>query len=127
MHEMASMHATFQHMATIVDSVIESRITDALAACTSMNDVLVVPTPFQQPPYDLVVVRAPGSLRKPAEGCVLIEHLSVTGNNDSIERPDRVGGATVLPIHDREVRDQPNWPAQAQVEEPHRGLTPGQH
>ena len=32
-------------------------------------------------------MRAPGSLAKPSEGLVLIEHLSVTGRNDRIERP----------------------------------------
>jgi hypothetical protein len=76
-----------RHMAMIVDSVMASGMTENLAACTSMHDRLVVPTPVSDPPYDYVAVRAPSSLRTPHDGCVLIEHLSVTGRDDVIERP----------------------------------------
>ena len=74
-------------MVDIVDSVIESRSADLLAGCTSMHDLIVVTVPIPEPPYDVVAVRAPGSLGKPADGQVIIEHLSTTGHNDRIERP----------------------------------------
>lgn len=85
--EMADRHAQFQHMSDIVKSVLASGRTEALAGCTSMHDLMVVPTPIPEPPYGLVAVRAPGSLREPATGLVRIEHLSVTGHDDAIERP----------------------------------------
>jgi len=43
--------------------------------------------PQTDPPTTFVAVRAPGSLAKPSEGLVLIEHLSVTGRSNRIERP----------------------------------------
>ena len=74
-------------MVDIVDSVIESRTADLLAACTSMHNLIVVTVPIPKPPYDVVVVRAPGSLGKPADGQGVIEHLSTTGHDDRIHRP----------------------------------------
>lgn len=52
-----------------------------------MHDLIVVPTPIPEPPYGVVVVRAPGSIREPAMGFVRIEHLSTTGHDDVIDRP----------------------------------------
>jgi hypothetical protein len=43
--------------------------------------------PIPEPPYDVVAVRAPGSLHPPGNGQVLIEHLACTGHNDRVERP----------------------------------------
>ena len=74
-------------MSDIVKSVLASDQTAALAACTSMHDLIVVPTPLPEPPYGVVAVRAPGSLHRPATGFVRIEHLSTTGQNDVIDRP----------------------------------------
>ena len=51
-----------------------------------MHNRLVAPRPATTPPFGVVVVRAPGSPHPPPDGCVLIEHLSDTGNNDRIER-----------------------------------------
>jgi hypothetical protein len=62
-------------------------VTVRLAGCTSMHHLLVVSTPIREPPYDVIVVRAPGSLHPPRQGQVLIGHLSCTGRNDCIERP----------------------------------------
>jgi hypothetical protein len=84
---MANRHPEFQHMADIANSVIQSQTTSLLAACTSMHDLIVVPVPIPDPPYDVVAVHAPGSLAAPQAGCVVIEHLACTGHNDSIERP----------------------------------------
>lgn len=74
-------------MSDIVKSVLASDQAQALAGCTSMHDLIVVPTPIPEPPYAVVAVRAPGSLHEPASGFVRIEHLSVTGRDDAIDRP----------------------------------------
>lgn len=74
-------------MSDIVKSVMASNQARALAACTSMHDLIVVPTPIAEPPYGVVAVRAPGSLYEPGRGMVRIEHLSPTGHNDVIDRP----------------------------------------
>lgn len=85
---MAERNPSFQHMADIVNSVIDSGSSDLLAAFTSMHDLMALATPIPDLPFDLVAVRAPGSLHPPsAHGLVLIEHLATTGNNDRIERP----------------------------------------
>ena len=65
---MAVRDARFQHMSNIVESVLTSDQAEALAACTSMHDLIVVPAPVSKPPYGVVVVRAPGSLHEPATG-----------------------------------------------------------
>ena len=83
----ASTHPEFRHMWAIVSSVREVGAQDVLAAFASMHDLMVRATPLPDPPYDLVAVRAPDSLAKVTSGTVLIEHLSVTGRNDRIERP----------------------------------------
>jgi hypothetical protein len=85
---MSDLHPEFAHMAAIADSVQASGAAGLLAATTSMHDLLPVPVPVPDPPCDLIAVRAPGSLRDPLPGHVLIEHLSCTGRNDRIERPD---------------------------------------
>ena len=87
MDEMAMKHEEFRHMEAIVRSVLDSEAVDRLAAYTSMHDLIVVDVPIPEPPYGVVAVRAPGSLRPPRDGQVLIEEMSVTGHNDRIERP----------------------------------------
>jgi hypothetical protein len=84
---MADRHVEFRHMSDIVKSVLASDQAGALAACTSMHDLIVVPTPIPEPPYGVVAVRAPGSIRQPPMGFVRIEHLSTTGHDDVIDRP----------------------------------------
>ena len=85
--ELAEVHHELGHMAAVADSVVASGSADSLAGCTSMHDIVVVATPVREPPYDVVVVRAPGSLHPPRAGCVLIEHLTGTGRDDAIEHP----------------------------------------
>lgn len=52
-----------------------------------MHDLVVVDTPIPEPPFEVVVVRTPGSLHPPRAGKVLVEHVSLTGHDDRIERP----------------------------------------
>jgi hypothetical protein len=84
---MADRDPNFAHMSDIVKSVLACDRTAELAACTSMHDLVVVPTPVPDPPYGVVIVRAPSSLQRPPFRHVVIEHLSTTGYNDRIERP----------------------------------------
>ena len=87
LREMAEQHAEFTHMARIAESVIVTGTTNLLAGCTSMHDLIVVPVPLPDPPYDVIAVRAPSSIRTPPTGQVIIEHLACTGHNDRIQRP----------------------------------------
>lgn len=84
---MAERDLSFAYMTAVIKSVMESDATDALAATTSMHDLVVTPTPVSEPPLDVVIVRAPSSLHRPLSGHVLIEQQSLTGHNDRIERP----------------------------------------
>lgn len=84
---MALRFPEFGHMAAIARSVRASGMAAQLAGTISMHDLLVVTVPVPEPPYDVIAVRAPGSLHPPRAGHVLIEHLSCTGRDDRIERP----------------------------------------
>lgn len=85
--ELASDDPLFQHMADVVASVLACGKTAELAGTTSMHDLIVARQPLVAPPYDVVFVRAPSSLRPVPSGKVVIEHLSTTGHDDRIERP----------------------------------------
>jgi hypothetical protein len=83
----AALHPRFDHMVAIVDSIIECDAQAQLAACTSMHDLIVVVTPVPDPPYDVIRVCSPSSLRPVPPDMVMIEYLAATGNNDRIVRP----------------------------------------
>jgi len=87
--ELTETHPEFGYLGDIVESIIGSPAAGLLAGTTSMHDLLITDVPVQPPPIECVIVRAPGSMHPPPPGCVLIEHLSHTGRNDSIERPAR--------------------------------------
>lgn len=74
-------------MSDVVRSVLDVGAEHDLAAFTSMHDLMVRSTPLPDPPCDLVAVRSPSSMANVRTGFVVIEHLSVTGRNDRIERP----------------------------------------
>jgi hypothetical protein len=84
---MAERDARFTYLVEIVDSVLTSGLTGSLAATTSMHDLIVAALPLIEPPFDVIAVRAPGSLREPPPGQVLMEHLTPTGHDDRITRP----------------------------------------
>ena len=85
--EMAARNPSLGYLVDIVDSVLVGERASALCATTSMHDLIVSTMPVPDPPFGVIAVRAPGSVRPPSDGNVLIEHLSVTGHNDRIERP----------------------------------------
>ncbi|MEQ1700759.1 MAG: hypothetical protein ABMA25_11645 [Ilumatobacteraceae bacterium] len=76
-----------RYLLEIIDSVMASGSVGDLAVTTSMHDLLVVGRPVPEPPMDVLIVRAPGSLHRPAEGHVLIEYLGVSGRDTRSERP----------------------------------------
>jgi hypothetical protein len=84
---MAINHEEFGYLAAVAASVIETQSTEVLAGLTSMHDIIVTSTPVPDAPLDVVAVRAPGLLRSPEAGKVLVEHVAVSGHNDRIERP----------------------------------------
>ena len=75
------------HLVAIIESVIDTGAVSQLAAASSMYDLIVVDRPIPEPPYSVVYVRSPISVRPPAPGTVVIEHCSLTGWIDRIERP----------------------------------------
>lgn len=87
-------HDRPDYLFEIIDSVIAHGADRHLAVTTSMHDLIIAQRPVGDPPYDVVAVRAPGSLRGPSPGTVLIEHLSVMGKNTTIQRP----AAEALPL-----------------------------
>ena len=84
---MSGRYESFAHMSAIAHSVIDSGCSTALAGITSMHDIVVTSTPVPEPPLDVVIVRAPSSLRRPRAGHVVIEQRSLTGHDDRIETP----------------------------------------
>ncbi|MFF2555053.1 hypothetical protein ACFVUS_28895 [Nocardia sp. NPDC058058] len=91
---MSLRHSDFQYLSDIVDSILLSGHDHRLAGQTSMHDLVVTTRPILKPPYEEVVVRAPGSLEPPPAGSVMIDCLSDTGHSDRIIAP--VGEAVPL-------------------------------
>lgn len=78
----------FGYLAEILASIVSSGRADDLAVTTSMHDPVITPRPVPEPPLDVVIVRAPNSLRNgPRPGHVVIEEMPLTGHGDLIERP----------------------------------------
>lgn len=84
---MADAHPEFGYMVDVVDSIMASDVRDELAGCTTMHDLLVVPRPIAPPPYDVIRVCSPSSLRAVPDGCVVVEHHAATGNDERIGLP----------------------------------------
>jgi hypothetical protein len=73
---LAERDESFAYMAAVVRSVLDSGAAQSLAGTTSMHDLVVTSRPVTEPPLDVVIVRAPGSLHTPSPGHVLIEQRS---------------------------------------------------
>jgi hypothetical protein len=84
---MAEEHSEFQYLADIIESLGASGRDKQLAGSTSMHDLVVVPQPVGKQVYELLIVRAPSSMRPGPRGLVRIEHLSSTGHNECVDRP----------------------------------------
>lgn len=74
------------HVEELIQSIIGSSLADRLVGLTSMFDLVVAQAPATNPPFDVIHVRSPFSLRRPGRGLVVIEHVSTTGYDDRIER-----------------------------------------
>ena len=85
--DIADQDGRFTYMVEVIESVVSSGLTGSLGATTSMHDLIVATLPLMEPPFDVIAVRAPGSLRSPPIGSVLIEHLTPTGHDERIARP----------------------------------------
>ena len=85
--ELTSRHAPFCPLLDIVSSIETAGCADQIAGTTSMHDLLVVTEPVPEPPMDVLIVRAPSSLHPPTAGLVRIEHTTISGRTDRIERP----------------------------------------
>jgi hypothetical protein len=85
--DMVRIDRSFTYLAEIVNSVRGSEAADLIVGRTSMHDLFVAEAPATEPPFDVLIVRAPGSLREAPVGRVVIEHESLTGHDDKIERP----------------------------------------
>ncbi|WP_028709182.1 hypothetical protein [Propionicicella superfundia] len=74
-------------MVDIVRSIITSGRADELGSATSHFDLIVAAQPADEPPFDVIAVRTLAGLRPPPNDRVRIEHQSLTGHDDSIDRP----------------------------------------
>ena len=71
----------------IIDSVINTGADEVLAVATSMHDPAITPRPATDPPFDVVIVCAPGSGRRHPEGSIRIDFQSALGKHTEIVRP----------------------------------------
>lgn len=81
-HHWDGLPETFRFMVDLAESLRDSPVADELAGATSMHDLLVAIAPATEPPFE--VLRIGGSSRP---GFLRIEHRSLTGHDDAIERP----------------------------------------
>jgi hypothetical protein len=75
------------HLFEAIDCLVATGAGDLLVVTTSMHDLVVAVKPVDDPPHDVVVVRAPGSLLAAKQGSIRIEHLVVPGHDTAIDRP----------------------------------------
>jgi hypothetical protein len=80
-------HPEGRYLLDIIDSVLNSGVMDALAVTTSMHDLVVVGRPVPEPLMEVLVVRAPSSLKSPSPGHVLVQYLASSGRDTVSERP----------------------------------------
>lgn len=85
--ELTVAHPQFSYLAEVVRSIRDSEAAGDLVGTTSMHDLVIASAPPSEPPLEVIVVRAPSSLRPPKDKHVIVEHRSLTGHDDHIERP----------------------------------------
>jgi hypothetical protein len=97
------------YLLEILDDAIAVGLDSVVGLGTSMHDLVFSPLPASSP-MDVVVVRAPGSLRAPRQGNVRIEFVTASGHAKAIERPSSDGVALFWRFMREEfgvTRDQP--------------------
>ena len=90
------------YLLSIIDSVLEHGADEMLALTTSMHDLVIALRPVDDPPLDVILVAAPGSLRSHPYGTVRIDYIAVNGENTQIVRPTD----EALPLFWRFVRTE---------------------
>lgn len=75
------------YLFAIIDSVLEHRADEMLALTTSVHDLVVALKPIDDPPLDVILVAAPGSIRIHTDDSVRIDYIAVNGENTKIIRP----------------------------------------
>ena len=86
--EVEGMSDRGQYLFSIIDSVLEYGADELLALTTSMHELVVALRPIDDPPLDVILVAAPGSLRRHPDRTVRIDYVAVNGQNTEIVRPE---------------------------------------
>ena len=76
-----------EYLFRIIDSVVDAGGDELLAVTTSMHDLVIAPLPIEDPPFDVVLVAAPGSARIHPAGTVRIDYQGVNGRSTELVRP----------------------------------------
>ena len=100
--ELSQNSPEHDYLVSVLDSVIESDAADQLVGTFWMLDLAVAAAPVRPAPIELILVRGSGSVRPPPSGLVRIEHLSVSGHNDVVDRPP----SEALPLFWRFVKEK---------------------
>jgi hypothetical protein len=85
--EHAARQPQSSYLVDIVRSVIASPASGELAGSLGMIDLFVAARPIPDPPFEVISIRGPASLRPPPRGLIRIEHLALSNRNDVIDRP----------------------------------------
>ena len=83
---LAEMGPEFAHEVAIVDSIQASGVSEQLAYKTSMHDLWIACRPIGPGPTEFIHVQAPNSVPGAQPGHVVIEHRTLSGKDDQIER-----------------------------------------
>ena len=100
--ELASLDSKLSYLPELVTSIRESGVEDRLGARFSMTDLHIAEIPMSRPPVEYLAVKRPSGRTPPVSGEVRIEHHTVSGRNDSIDR----ASAEVVPLFWRFAREK---------------------
>jgi len=100
--ELAAIDQNLRYLDQLVKSIRASGVEHELAAKLSMMDLRVTAAPVATPAVEYIGVYGPASIGSTANGDVRVEHRSISGRDDSIERP----AAEVVPLFWRFVREK---------------------
>lgn len=100
--DLSREHPDFTYLVDVVKSVLESGVSNQIAGALWMMDLAVAQAPVGTKPIDVIIVKGPASLNPPPTGLVRIEHVTVSGRNDVIDRPY----AESVPLFWRFIREK---------------------